>query len=526
MKVFRKRSTVYFAALWILSLWLLRQDVVSRSFLSKDATVDINDGALVMRQDYLGYYLGGKKIGYSHFVLKEDSDDIQTKLPGKYYVFKSETDLRVRALGISFDIKIRHVGEVNEDLSLRSFRFDFDASGQKIYMMGNVEADGLHLITKSDGTTSEQTHPLKTALYHTEMIHLLVARDGMKIGESKAYPVYDPMTMAFGSVAAKIIDKEKVELEDGKSLEAYKVEVNFKGLRSTSWVGEEGDLIKDQSQISGIEFVALRETKEQALNLDYQHEGVETPQGSQDIPDLISASRILTATRIEHPKDVTEMLTKLTGAESGDLVFDGTFQTLVESADGVLTIRTRKLDYRKAAAFLPQQNPPYAQDSPDLKPFLDEQPLIQSNNPAIRQKALEIAGKANNVLEAGETIAEWLYKNIKKEMRPTMPSAIEVLNTLKGDCNEHSTLFAALARSIGIPAKICAGVVYQNDGFYYHAWNEIYAGGAWLPIDSTLNRIEMDAAHIKFAEGSLDSQANLIKLIGNLKIGIDSYKEN
>ncbi|MEW6233852.1 MAG: transglutaminase-like domain-containing protein [Candidatus Omnitrophota bacterium] len=525
MKIFRKRSTVYFAALWILSIGLLRHDVVSRSFLSKDATVDINDGALIMRQDYLGYYLGGKKIGYSHFVLKEDSDEIQTKLPGKYYVFKSETELRVRALGISFDIKIRHIGEVNEDLSLRSFRFDFDAGGQKIYAMGNIESDGLHLITKSDGTSSEQTFPLQTTLYHTEMVHLLVARDGMKIGESKAYAVYDPMTMAFGSVTAKIMDKENVELEDGKTVEAYKVEVNFKGLRSTSWIGDEGELVKDQSQISGIEFIAVRETKEQALNMDYQHESVDLPQGSQEIPDLISASRILTATRIEHPDKVTEMLVKLTGAESGDLIFDGTFQTLADSPDDALLIRTTKQDYRKAAASLPEQNPPYALDHPDLKPFLDEQPLIQSNDPAIRQKALEIAGKAKNALEASITIAEWLYRNVKKEMRPTIPSAAEVLNAMKGDCNEHSTLLAALARSIGIPAKICAGIVYQNDGFYYHAWNEIYAGGAWLPIDSTLNRIEMDAAHIKFAEGSLDSQANLIKLIGNLKLEIVAYKE-
>ncbi|HOL93151.1 MAG TPA: transglutaminase domain-containing protein, partial [bacterium] len=94
-------------------------------------------------------------------------------------------------------------------------------------------------------------------------------------------------------------------------------------------------------------------------------------------------------------------------------------------------------------------------------------------------------------------------------------------------CNEHSTLFTALARSIGIPTKICAGLVFQDDGFYYHAWNEVFIGGQWYPIDSTLNRIEMDAAHIKLAEGSLEAQTDIVGMIGTLKVEILDleYKE-
>ena len=85
----------------------------------------------------------------------------------------------------------------------------------------------------------------------------------------------------------------------------------------------------------------------------------------------------------------------------------------------------------------------------------------------------------------------------------------------------------ALARSIGIPTKICAGLVFQDDGFYYHAWNEVFIGGQWYPIDSTLNRIEMDAAHIKLAEGSLEAQTDIVGMIGTLKVEILDleYKE-
>ena len=70
MKIFKFRSTPFIAVLWFGAIWFLHQDVVSQSFLTGDALVDINDGALIMRQDYMGFYLGDQKIGFSEFVLK------------------------------------------------------------------------------------------------------------------------------------------------------------------------------------------------------------------------------------------------------------------------------------------------------------------------------------------------------------------------------------------------------------------------------------------------------------------------
>jgi len=41
-------------------------------------------------------------------------------------------------------------------------------------------------------------------------------------------------------------------------------------------------------------------------------------------------------------------------------------------------------------------------------------------------------------------------------------------------CNEAATLFVALARSTGLPARTVAGLIYMNGRFYYHAWAEVY----------------------------------------------------
>ena len=58
----------------------------------------------------------------------------------------------------------------------------------------------------------------------------------------------------------------------------------------------------------------------------------------------------------------------------------------------------------------------------------------------------------------------------------SIPNALEVLQSKKGDCNEHTVLFNAFARAAGIPAKTVVGVVYLRGAFYYHAWSEVWLG--------------------------------------------------
>ena len=109
-----------------------------------------------------------------------------------------------------------------------------------------------------------------------------------------------------------------------------------------------------------------------------------------------------------------------------------------------------------------------------------------------------------------------------------MPSALEVLRTKVGDCNEHTALYVAMARALGIPARIAVGLVYVRGitgAFYYHAWPEVYLDegggrGLWLPVDPTLNQFPADATHIRLARGGLDKQAAILPLIGHLKLTV------
>lgn len=522
MKWFHYRSTPAALLLWAFFLWLLHSEVASQSFLTKDAYIDINDGALIMRQDYLGFYLGNQKIGYSQFILKEDSDESKAKLPGKYFQFESDSFLQIQALGLPMTLRIHQSGEVNEDLTLRAFTFSYEASGQRLSVSVTMEKDGLHLTTRSNGDFSERVIPHSGPLYHTDMIHLVAARQGLETGKQLVLPIFEAMTMSLTEAAVQVLGREKIVLPDGNSADTYQIETNLKGFKSNSWIDTNGNIFKEISNVVGITSTAVRETREQAMDMSFVSS--EVHEQSAPETDLIKASRIPVDPPIVSPKTVAGMDIQLSGAEKSDIAIDGTYQSLQSEENGHLTLQIRQADYGQLEKDLAdkQETPPYSLENPSLQPYVTNDPLIQSNNPQIREKAQAIINESTpaNRWQAARAIAVWLYQNIQKEIRVTIPSAVEVLSSMKGDCNEHSTLFAALARSLGIPAKICAGLVYQDDGFYYHAWNEVFVNGCWYPIDATLNRIEMDAAHVKLTEGSLDAQSDIVKLIGNLKVKV------
>ena len=98
------------------------------------------------------------------------------------------------------------------------------------------------------------------------------------------------------------------------------------------------------------------------------------------------------------------------------------------------------------------------------------------------------------------------------------------MRTKVGDCNEHTALYVAMARALGIPARISVGLVFVRGAFYYHAWPEVYldegSRGLWLPVDPTLNEFPADAMHVRLARGGLDRQTAILPLVGRLKMTV------
>src|SRR5205085_515826 len=87
-----------------------------------------------------------------------------------------------------------------------------------------------------------------------------------------------------------------------------------------------------------------------------------------------------------------------------------------------------------------------------------------------------------------------------------LATADEVARTLEGDCTEFAMLTAALLRAAGIPSRTAIGLVYvdlaRGPVFGFHMWTEAWVRGQWVPLDATLGRGHIGAAHIKVTDHS------------------------
>jgi hypothetical protein len=88
-----------------------------------------------------------------------------------------------------------------------------------------------------------------------------------------------------------------------------------------------------------------------------------------------------------------------------------------------------------------------------------------------------------------------------KSYRRTFDLASQVATTREGDCTEHAVLLAAMARSVGSPARVVLGVLMAETphgmGTFGHAWTEIHDGDRWRLADATRPDLELPGAWIR-----------------------------
>ncbi|HOH52029.1 MAG TPA: transglutaminase-like domain-containing protein, partial [Candidatus Hydrogenedentes bacterium] len=183
---------------------------------------------------------------------------------------------------------------------------------------------------------------------------------------------------------------------------------------------------------------------------------------------------------------------------------------------------------RSGNEYLLEQLPPPAPGGetemitgPEAERHLRTDAFITVDHPKVRELAAGITGQEEDLWTRALRVHDWVYQNIEKTATMSMPSAVEVLRTRQGDCNEHSVLFAALARAAGVPARVAIGLAWSEAlaAFGYHAWVEVYAG-RWVPMDPTFGQPTADATHLKLFDGSLEEWPRLLGYVGNLKIEV------
>jgi hypothetical protein len=211
-----------------------------------------------------------------------------------------------------------------------------------------------------------------------------------------------------------------------------------------------------------------------------------------------------------------------------------TLSKFIVSLDGVdlkdfqLTRHRQKLEGKKLAIQLeqvPATSVPVQSlvGQKALEKYLVGETTVPVYHADIQKITRELVGTENDVWKRALIIHNFVYREIEKVPTISVPNALEVLKTKRGDCNEHAVLYTALARAAGVPTRTVVGLVYSDlfygkPGFYYHAWVEVFTGKEWISLDPTWNQIPADVTHIAFVEGGLDQQVLVTSLMGKIKV--------
>jgi transglutaminase-like putative cysteine protease len=280
------------------------------------------------------------------------------------------------------------------------------------------------------------------------------------------------------------------------------VEQNMGGVEVAAWIDELGRIVLAQSPVGfTMERTAFEIAHENFRRRDTRGLVLETG-------DLITQTAIASNVRLEEAPLGT-LAVRLQGVTLSGFDLAGGRQAL---AGDTLTVRSETEAELRATYRLPST-------APDLAPFLEPEALIQSADPRIQAQARQITGRIRDPRRVARALNEWVYENLRKEITVSVPSAVQVLEARQGDCNEHTVLYVALARAIGLPARTAAGLVHVRGRFYYHAWPEVYLNG-WVAVDPTFGQFPADASHLRFTIGGLARQVELIRLIGRLQLEV------
>jgi transglutaminase-like putative cysteine protease len=149
--------------------------------------------------------------------------------------------------------------------------------------------------------------------------------------------------------------------------------------------------------------------------------------------------------------------------------------------------------------------------------WLAPEPMVQADDPLITKAADSLTAGCADSWEAACALCRFVDAAVENTPTVSLPSSVEVLESRRGDCNEHTVLFVALARAAGLPARTCAGIVYLDGSFGYHAWPLVWVG-QWVPMDPTFGQMVADPTHIILAEGNLESQYVITSVMGRLRI--------
>lgn len=445
---------------------------------------------LKQTDSWMGIYLGEARIGFVN--INTNPERRNGSLGAQIMV---TSDLRLSILDSPMRILIAGTAWIPVGDAKSEFDFKVNSGEHTMRVSAVIENGALTADIYTAGERIPLKLPVSKDLLMTGSLGTIMNVPSLRPGKEITVDAFDPMSLSVGKALIKCIGEETVEAAGGR-VDTKIVTTTMNGMTSKAWVTDDEEVIR-----------------------------VETPFG-------FSMRKILPEEAIAPaaPGDSSNLLKSVAIEPTGKKVFrgakhmqarmSGVTEATRPPADNVQTVQDDLLTISCPPMPVPGVVPENISEE-----FYAGDAFVQSDHARIKELAAQIVGNETDTWKRALAIYTWVYETIRKKSTFSIPSALEVMETREGDCNEHTVLYTALARAAHVPTRIAIGIVWSDSlgGFYYHAWPEVYTD-KWIWLDPTLGQPIADATHVKLLNGNIESWPRLIPYLGQLKLEVVSIE--
>lgn len=477
-------------------------------------------------EEWLGIYFGDKKIGSSSSSVTPTT---YLSRPALREIGSSTTRLAMLGSNVEEEESYTSITDLDHHPLSQIFDMKSNRSAIHIEAIFDYKSRVVRCKVGSGAEQTEKTLEIPAGANLASDPNLLTQDKHLKLGDKLTYYYLEPLTVSLKLASVEVTGEAQIMDDSGKSVAAISLSISLSTGAMKAWADSRGNMLRANIELGDFSMSMVRETKKHALDSSYVSPGLANPSGKAASrfppPDFAIATAITPDKPITNPRSLRTLKAVISGITEANLLLSDERQKekrlnspyLKNGISMEVEVNETHFDSNTAG------NLPLNDEK--LAPYLAKAAYLDIDNALIRQTALKIRGSETNLYKISSAIRDWVYAAMVPDPSTGVPrSATDIINRRRGVCRDYATLYTAIARCAGVPTRLCAGIVYADGKFYYHAWAESYVG-KWVAFDPTLydptSPVDyVDATHIKFAQGDVTGMFDVVSIVGKLHIKI------
>lgn len=455
-------------------------------------------------RQYYGIYNDSRKIGY-----KNESQITQKGMK----ILREDGTVKLNLAGMSREVFISSITGIDSTLyTTKYMEFSIHSGEHRYNFTAKTVEDSLIIYVKNSILSKwskgffivEKTITLPVALpfyFHNSQA------DSLRI------QVFDPVDFSLYIVHSARKGNEILQIDD-LNYEVVRYDLEYNNRKSTLWLDEYGRMVKSEGYLFFSD-VAGSLRIEKAMDKNVFLLPLEVSIGK----DILNKMTFVPPQPIPYPRGLTYLEVEFSGLRAANVDISASNKEVLSKPGWPLLLGIHAIPVAQGHRLI-RELETVAQDTT----VYGMSDYIHPYDARIRRMALEIIEADKDTLKMAYALNQWVFINVRKEKGLDIVRSIDILKNMRGGANEHTKLFTALARSVGILTQINMGLVYDDGAFRYHSWPSVFVDRVWYNLDPWYGQDTADATHITLVRGGFDKLVELLRLQSKISLKIHSYR--